>query len=303
MQNNIIIKNKNVTTDIWSETIEHIEKASYHYLGITTAHLIMLKKCSAIFKIPLQEIYILLRKIKRNENTKFCKVENKFSITSNNNEQLYTTNILRYLPLMANYFLSYAIHPSVFNGTFCGVTQFALGHEYLIKNDIQAIIFIYYINIEKPVDPIRDYLTLSDKSKSNVIKYLISVTPNGYIDFVSSGYGGRATDAEIVEYSSYFSTLKLRSNILLFDDFWELVPRIGCQIIRLSSLNRLALVANNKKKKMSTILSNYIYYFIAQLQSFSFLKSVKAIPLNEAQLLDDSIKIACSLINLKTSFK
>lgn len=46
------------------------------------------------------------------------------------------------------------------------------------------------------------------------MKYLISCTPNGFINFVSIGYGGQTTDVMIVENCEYLKVLPASSDVL-----------------------------------------------------------------------------------------
>ncbi|KAF9808767.1 hypothetical protein SFRURICE_016284, partial [Spodoptera frugiperda] len=47
----------------------------------------------------------------------------------------------------------------------------------------------------------------SDK-KTNTIKYLISCTPNGLVNYISPGFGGRTTDTCVVESCDFVKSLK-----------------------------------------------------------------------------------------------
>ncbi|KAL4709394.1 hypothetical protein ACJJTC_001190 [Scirpophaga incertulas] len=92
-----------------------------------------------------------------------------------------------------------------------------------IYNRVQSIIDCFEIQIEKPVDAVKQALTWSDYKGCNTIKYLISITPDGLINFISPGYGGRATDSLIFEDCGILHTLPKGTAILAdrgFKNIW-----------------------------------------------------------------------------------
>lgn len=70
-------------------------------------------------------------------------------------------------------------------------------------SDVQSIIDCLEIEIPKSSIPIEQSLTWSDYKKCNTLKYLISSTPDGFINFIFEGYGGRSSDVLLVEKSGY----------------------------------------------------------------------------------------------------
>ncbi len=56
---------------------------------------------------------------------------------------------------------------------------------------VQGIINCLEIEIDKPSDAREQALTWSDYKHANTIKYLICITLDGLINFISEGYGGR----------------------------------------------------------------------------------------------------------------
>ena len=70
-----------------------------------------------------------------------------------------------------------------------------------------SIINCLELFIEKPSDLLAKYCTWSQYKHHNTAKYLISITPQGIISFISNGWGGRASDKYIVENSGYLKNL------------------------------------------------------------------------------------------------
>lgn len=62
--------------------------------------------------------------------------------------------------------------------------------------------------MEKPSKAVNQALTWSDYKKANTIKYLISCTPNGLVNYISPGFGGRTSDTCMVESCDFVKTLK-----------------------------------------------------------------------------------------------
>ncbi|KAI5707564.1 hypothetical protein M8J77_004980 [Diaphorina citri] len=73
---------------------------------------------------------------------------------------------------------------------------------------VQSIIDCFEIEIQKPTNPSFQALSWSKYKKANTLKYLISCTPDGSINYISKGYGGRTSDVEIVKDCGYLEKLK-----------------------------------------------------------------------------------------------
>lgn len=70
-----------------------------------------------------------------------------------------------------------------------------------------SIIDCFEIEIEKPSNASHQALTWSQYKNCNTIKYLISITPDGLINFISESYGGRTPDLTIFEDSGFLNKL------------------------------------------------------------------------------------------------
>lgn len=75
--------------------------------------------------------------------------------------------------------------------------------------NVKSIIDCLEIEISKPSHPVKQSVTWCELKKCHALKYLICSTPDGFVSFVSEGYGSRTTDVQLVEQSfSYLNTLK-----------------------------------------------------------------------------------------------
>ena len=72
---------------------------------------------------------------------------------------------------------------------------------------VASIIDCFELFIEKPSDLLAKSCTWSQYKFHGTAKYLISITAQGIISFISNGWGGRASDKYIVENSGYLKNL------------------------------------------------------------------------------------------------
>jgi len=71
---------------------------------------------------------------------------------------------------------------------------------------VQSIIDCFEIEIQKP--SVHQALTWSEYKGFNTLKYLVSIPPDGLINFVSTGYGGRTTDEVVTAQSKFLDKLQ-----------------------------------------------------------------------------------------------
>ena len=81
---------------------------------------------------------------------------------------------------------------------------------------VVSIIDCFELFIEKPSNLLAKSCTWSTYKHYNTAKYLISVTPQGSVSFISKGWGGRTSDKHITEHSGYLKNL-LPGDIVLAD--------------------------------------------------------------------------------------
>lgn len=69
----------------------------------------------------------------------------------------------------------------------------------MLSNNVQSIIDAFEIEIEQSSDPKKLALTYFNYTQRNILKYIIFVISDGFINFVSEDYGGRTSDIRIVQ--------------------------------------------------------------------------------------------------------
>lgn len=71
-----------------------------------------------------------------------------------------------------------------------------------------SIIDCFEIRLDLSIKLKKRASTFSTYKSSNTVKYLIGITPQGHISFISPGYGGRVSDKFIVQDSGFLDFLK-----------------------------------------------------------------------------------------------
>ena len=93
---------------------------------------------------------------------------------------------------------------------------------------VTAIIDCFELYIEKPSSLLAKSCTWSQYKHYNTTKYLISITPQGVISFISNGWGGRVSDKHIVENSGYLNNL-LPGDVVLADRGFDVADSFALQ--------------------------------------------------------------------------
>lgn len=140
------------------------------------------------------------------------------------------------LPL---FFLAHVFHVStstagrVFNNTLnvmnirlCNIIKWPSRDQILCYRNCfencTSIIDCFEIFIERPKERARAQ-TYSQYKHHNTVKYLISITPQGVISFVSKGWGGRTSDKHVTENSGFLEMLSLQTEGLMWQTLWVLL--------------------------------------------------------------------------------
>jgi len=155
--------------------------------------------------------------------------------------------------------------------------------------------------IERPKSLDCQAATWSDYKHHNTFKFLVGITPSGYISFLSSCYGGRASDKFITKDSGFYDLLER-------DD--EVMADRGFQIQEDLLLNYCTLVVppgaraksqmttgEVKKTKKVANLRIHVERAINRIKFFRILKST--MPVTMLQHVDDIVLTCAGLCNLK----
>ncbi|CAH2100747.1 unnamed protein product [Euphydryas editha] len=139
------------------------------------------------------------------------------------------------------------------------------------------------------------------------IPYLISCTPNGLVNYVSQGFGGRTSDVTIVENCNFLKGLQQGTCILAdrgFKHLEQILHEKGMKLLRPPSVHAGTKLSNTEVRQTKIIASLRIHIerVIRRLREFHMLKQHSVINTNILRVLYHVIIIACALINLQDSF-
>ena len=90
----------------------------------------------------------------------------------------------------------------------------------------------FEVFIEKPSSFSARSQTYSHYKAHNTVKYLISISPQGTITFISKGWGGRTSDKELTEKSGYLRKL-LQGDTVLADRGFDMQDTFGVYGVKL----------------------------------------------------------------------
>ncbi|KAH1028293.1 hypothetical protein HUJ05_001663 [Dendroctonus ponderosae] len=217
----------------------------------------------------LNFMYIILTLKKIRTELSFIVLANDFGTTESKALRIFSKSV----PIISKYLRKCIIQPQV-SSVNLNLTL-ALRARY---SKVFCIIDCLEIEIERPTDAVKQSLTWSHYKKCNTLKYLISCTPDGIINYISTAFGGRTSDAVIVENSGFLDILAPNASAGVKpakDEVFE-TKRIASLIIHVKRV-------------------------IRRLREFLFLTPHACIDIKLLHCSVKIIKIVCDLINLQSS--
>ncbi|XP_026482419.1 uncharacterized protein LOC113389612 [Ctenocephalides felis] len=168
---------------------------------------------------------------------------------------------------------------------------------------VVAIIDEFEIQIEQPSDP-EHQLTWSEYKKCNTLKYLISCTPDGFINFISKGFGGRISDELLFQESEIVEELPEGCAVTADRGIKNIVQLLGnkkIELIRPPSVSAGVKLSQSDalQGKRIAALRIHIERVIGRMREFDFLKPHAVANHNMLSLTDYIVIIAAALVNLQ----
>jgi len=140
----------------------------------------------------------------------------------------------------------------------------------------------------------------SDYKHHHTIKFLVGITPNGAISFVSDVYGGRASDLFIVEDSGFLNYLQPQDQVMVDRGFKirDLLAFYQCSLAIPPSKHGNIQMSGADVKETSLIANVRIYVeqAIRRIKYFEILK--RELPITLLPLADDIVTLCSALCNL-----
>lgn len=133
----------------------------------------------------------------------------------------------------------------------------------------------------------------------------MSITPDGLINYVSTGFGGRITDQVILSSSGYLELLKPGMYVMADRGFnkIELLVRSSESILVRPASVCAGMKSSKKEVRESRKIAGlriHIERAIRRIREFKFLLPHSCISNKMIRHTDDVVKIACGLANLRS---
>lgn len=93
-------------------------------------------------------------------------------------------------------------------------------------NKVAVIIDCFEVFIDRPSSLIARAMTWSNYKHHNTIKYLIGITPQGSVSFISKGWGGRVSDKHLTENCNLLNNI-LPGDIVLADRGFDIADSVA----------------------------------------------------------------------------
>lgn len=276
-------------------TLQKIYNQPKLYIGLLKPFLYILNSIIVQSKEKVKELdlIITLFKLKHNDCTE--RVCEQFEIS----KPTFTTSFHRGIQVLAAYLQNIIFVPTLLQLKQNLPLSFKIRHS-----NVHMILDAFEIEIEKPHDPKRQAQTWSQYKHCNTVKYLVGCTPNGFINFISKGYGGRISDKALVEKSNLIEVLPTGSVVMADRGFKELGSLFASRGIKL--LKPPSVYAAKKPTKEEVMqtkiiasLRIHVERVIRRLREFRMLKPHSTVNHKHVGYLNYLVIIACGLNNLQ----
>lgn len=271
-----------------------IEKYPKMYIGIPEEWMFMIDELILCSGLSKNEIYVTLMKIRLNDT--FERLGHQFGLSKAQVSRIFNKTV----PVLAFHFKTMIFWPEKKSI----LLNLPIAFRYRYKN-VQSIIDCFEIEIQKPSRPINQALTWSEYKKANTLKYLISSTPDGFINYISKGYGGRITDALIVEECGYLDVLPVSTDVMAdrgFKQIDNLLQKKKCKLIRPPSVSETVKPSKAEviEAKRIAAVRIHIERAIRRLREFNLLLPHSVVHHRVISIMDDVVTIASALSNLQS---
>ena len=170
------------------------------------------------------------------------------------------------------------------------------GHHHL-----RCIIDCTEVFIERPKNLEVQAQTWSDYKGHNTIKFLLGISPTGYVMFVSDCYGGRASDKYVCNDSGFFYLLE-RDDEIMADRGFQITEELLLRFCSLSvppgaRTKSQMTSAECKKTKHVANLRIHVERAINRIKIYRIFKSI--LPISMLHHADDIVHVCAAMCNLK----
>ncbi|PFX28408.1 hypothetical protein AWC38_SpisGene6876 [Stylophora pistillata] len=179
-------------------------------------------------------------------------------------------------------------------------------------NKVAVIIDCFEVYIERPSSLIARAMTWSNYKHHNTVKFLIGITPQGVIFFISKAWGGRVSDKHVTESSGVLRKL-LPGDIVLADRGFDIADSVGYYQAKLyipaftKGKKQLSAQEVEETRKIVNVrihverVIGLVRRKFVILQSILPTELVKAKPGERLAPIDKIAIVCCALTNLSES--
>ncbi len=172
-----------------------------------------------------------------------------------------------------------------------------------------VVVDCFEVFIERPSNLKARAQTWSNYKKHNTVKFLIGITPQGTISFISQGWGGRASDVHITEHCGLLEKL-LPGDIILADRGFTIQESAAmfCAEVKLPPFTRgktqLSKLEVDTARNLSQVRIHVERIIGVVRQKYSILQSTLPIKMimcdkdAKYSTIDKIVTIACALCNV-----
>lgn len=264
------------------------------YIGIPLEWLWLIQNLSTVTDISTDDIKLTLMKIKLNDT--FVRLGNQFGMSCTEAGKVFTSTVLKLAEVMKT-FIYFPEKQTVIKAL---PIQFRANYYH-----VRAIIDAFEIEIQKPSNSSHQALTWSEYKKGNTLKYLISCSPDGFINFISFGYGGRISDTYLYKISQLEEKLPMKCTVMAdrgFKHIDTLLSAKQCRLVRppSKSANTKFTKAESKETKRIASLRIHVERVIGRIREFELLTPHARLHHSIMPYIDSAVIVVAGLVNLQS---
>lgn len=283
----------NMKQNVEKRQVYVIEKNPKRYLGIPENSLLLIDIILAECPLTKIDIFITLKKIKLNQS--YACIGDDFGVSS----RVVGLIFQKSLPILCRVFKNFIQWKPL--AEIKKHLPIPFRHRY---NKVQCIIDCFEVSIQKPTNPVLQALTWSEYKKCNTFKYLVGCAPDGLINYISKGFGGRTSDITIVNESGFLDLPESGADIMAdrgFKHIDEVLASKNVVLVRPPSVSSKTKNTKTEVKEAKRIASLRIHIerVISRIREFEILAPHACVHNKLVAHLDNISIIVCGIINIQ----
>ena len=171
-----------------------------------------------------------------------------------------------------------------------------------------VIIDCFEIFLERPTNLLARAQTFSAYKHHNTVKYLIGITPQGTIRYISEGWGGRVSDKHLTENCGLLNLL-LPSDVVLADRGFDIQEAVALWAVKVTTpafmkgKKQLSGIEVEQTRRIANIRIHVERVIGLLRQKYAILSETQPIDAVQTKngsipILDKIVTTCCALINL-----